>query len=78
MPDFVVALTEIIKESKQIEQIDVDAPLLAHGILDSFDIITLVARIEEDFGILLDGEAITAEHFKSINTIAALLRSEQG
>lgn len=73
MPDFVVALTNIIKETKQLDEVAGGAPLLSHGILDSFDIITLTARIEEDFGITLDAEAITAENFESINTIAALL-----
>lgn len=43
------------------------------GLLDSFDIVTLVAEIDEKFSISIDGTDIIPENFKNIDTIKALL-----
>lgn len=42
---------------------------IKEGILDSFDIITLVAEMEKRFGITIDGEDVTPENFKNIETL---------
>lgn len=39
------------------------------GLLDSFDIVTLVAELENRFGISIDGEDVTPENFKNIETL---------
>lgn len=43
------------------------------GMLDSFDIVSLVSEIEENFGILIDGEDIVPENFSSVDTIESLV-----
>jgi amino acid adenylation domain-containing protein len=43
------------------------------GLLDSFDIITLVERIEEGFGTKMDDKDIVPENFVSVDAISALL-----
>lgn len=48
------------------------------GYLDSFDIITLVNSIEENFGILIDGLDIIPENFCSIEAIAAVIKKNGG
>ena len=42
---------------------------IKEGLLDSFDIITLVAEMEKRFGITIDGEDVTPENFKNIETL---------
>ena len=42
---------------------------IKEGLLDSFDIITLVAEMEKRFGITIDGEDVTPENFKNIKTL---------
>lgn len=42
---------------------------IKEGILDSFDIVTLVAEMEKRFGITIDGEDVTPENFKNIETL---------
>lgn len=43
------------------------------GLLDSFDIITLVADLESSFGISIPGTAITPENFHTADTILKLI-----
>jgi acyl carrier protein len=47
---------------------------MADGMLDSFDMITLVATLDETFGISIAGVDILPAHFRNLDTIAALLR----
>ena len=44
------------------------------GLLDSFDIVTLVAALEETFSISIDGEDITPENFKNLETLGHFLQ----
>ncbi len=44
-----------------------------NGILDSFDIVTLVVSLDTEFGISIDGTDILPENFSSVNNIIQLL-----
>ena len=46
---------------------------IEQGLLDSFDIVTLVATLDEEFGISIDGLDIVPQNFKSVNSIVELL-----
>ena len=46
---------------------------IADGILDSFDIITLVSELDKQFGISIEGVDILPENFCSIQAIGRLL-----
>ena len=46
---------------------------IEEGMLDSFDLITLVTELDKSFGISIDGIDILPENFCSVNAIAALL-----
>ena len=43
------------------------------GILDSFDVVTLVTSLDEEFGISIDGTEILPENFSTIGAIIQLL-----
>ena len=43
------------------------------GMLDSFDLVTLVSELDNAFGISIDGVDILPENFCSVDAIAALL-----
>lgn len=43
------------------------------GMLDSFDIVTLVTSLDEEFGISIDGIDILPENFSSVPGIVNLL-----
>ena len=44
------------------------------GLLDSFDVVTLVAALDKHFGVSILGVDIVPENFKNLETIEALLR----
>lgn len=48
--------------------------LIDGGILDSFDIVTLVAEIDDIFGVEIPAEALIPEHFNSAKAIFALIQ----
>ncbi len=58
--------------------VDVNEPLLVNGILDSLGVLDVVTFIEQDFGVTIDDEELTPEHFHSIHTIADFVVSKVG
>ena len=48
------------------------------GLLDSFDIISLVSMVEEKYNVKIDGLDIVPENFASINAITALVKKSGG
>jgi len=46
---------------------------IEQGMLDSFDIVTLVATIDEEYNISIDGLDILPENFKSVDAITKIL-----
>ncbi len=44
-----------------------------NGMLDSFDIITLVTELDEEYKISIDGTDITPDNFSTVDTIVTLL-----
>jgi acyl carrier protein len=45
--------------------------------LDSFDVVSLVAELEENFNIAIDGEDILPENFASIESIKELVSKSE-
>ena len=48
------------------------------GLLDSFDIITLISMLEAKYGITIDGLDIVPENFSSLDSIANLVVKSGG
>jgi acyl carrier protein len=51
---------------------------IADGMLDSFDIISLVTELEENFEILIDALDIVPENFCSVEAIANVVSKNGG
>ena len=69
-------MIEIKELFKTIERDDVDENmqgLISEDIIDSIDIMALVAEIEKHFGKALDAKFITAEIFESFEAISKIL-----
>ena len=47
--------------------------LLEDGILDSFDIVSLVGEIEDEFGVVIPAEEITPDNFNSAKSLYELI-----
>jgi acyl carrier protein len=50
-----------------------DVNFIDEGMLDSFDVITLVTTLDDKFGISISGTDILPENFESVEKIEALL-----
>jgi acyl carrier protein len=53
-----------------------DDDLLALGVIDSFGIVELVGFLEERFGIAIEDDDLTPEHFSSVAGIAEFVSSK--
>ena len=47
---------------------------IEHGMLDSFDVVSLVSDLDSTFGISIDGVDIVPENFSSVDSIINLLK----
>lgn len=63
----------ILKELRPEFDFDDVEDFFAEGMLDSFDVVSLVAALDEKFGIKIDGTDILPENFVNVDAIAALL-----
>jgi acyl carrier protein len=51
---------------------------IADGLLDSFDIISLIIELEENYKILIDALDILPENFCSVEAIISVVRKNGG
>ena len=65
---------EILKEIRPEFDFTASNDFMADGMLDSFDMVTLVATLDKNYGISIQGTDIVPENFKNLQTIEALLR----
>jgi acyl carrier protein len=65
---------EILKEIRPEFDFSASNDFLADGMLDSFDMVTLVAALDKNYGISIQGTDIVPENFLNLQTIEALLR----
>lgn len=63
-------LTELRPEFDFTEEVN----FIEEGMLDSFDIVSLVDELETNFNVKIDGVDIIPENFSSIDSIEALLK----
>ena len=68
------ALPDILKEIRPEFDFSASSDFMADGMLDSFDMMTLVATLDKTYGISIQGTDIVPENFKNLQTIEALLR----
>ena len=59
-------LLAVLKDVRPEHDFTMSADFIADGLLDSFDIISLVMALDRDFHIAIDGIAIVPENFSSL------------
>lgn len=67
----------ILSELSSDIDFETENALIDGGLLDSFDIVTLVAEIDDAFGIEIPAEALISENFNSAKAIFALIQQLQ-
>ncbi len=70
-------ITAILKTIRPEVDFSQSKDFIGDGLLDSFDVITLVSSLDKHFGISIQGVDIVPENFKDLATIEALLRKNR-
>ena len=66
-------IIEILKEIRPEFEFEGVENFFDEGMLDSFDLMTLVATLDERFSIKIDGADILPENFANVDAIVALV-----
>lgn len=64
---------EILKDIRPEFEFEGVENFFEEGMLDSFDLMTLVSTLDERFGIKIDGTDILPENFMNVDSIVALV-----
>jgi acyl carrier protein len=67
-------IAEILKQIRPEFDFTASNDFIADGMLDSFDMVTLVSALDKQYGVSINGADIVPENFKNLQTIEALLR----
>ena len=67
-------LLEILNGLHPDEDFEVQEHLIDDGILDSLDIVSLIAQISETFDVTITAQYITPENFNSAKALYAMIR----
>lgn len=71
-------IQKILEEINPYVEINDGIKLLEEGILDSLEIIAFVTQLEDVYNIEIPGEAITKEHFETIDNIVSFVQELLG
>lgn len=71
-------LIEHIKRETKVDDITLTTPLLEKKILDSLQLIQLIAFIESSYGITIKAEDLVPEHFQTVNSMMGLINRSKG
>ena len=67
-------IIEILTDLRPEFDFTEDVDFIEEGMLDSFDVVSLVDELEEQFGIKIDGVDVISSNFSSLNNIISLLK----
>lgn len=67
-------MMEILRELHPEVDFEGETQLIDKGILDSFDIVTLVAEIDDRYGVRLSAGDLVPENFNSAAQLYSLVR----
>ena len=60
------------------EPIDFDTPLISSGIIDSFDVVALLAIFESHYGVVIAPEEIDVERFDTPSQMLSQIDAARG
>jgi len=71
-------IKQLLEELNPYVEIKEGMKLLEEGVIDSLEIFALLTQLEDTFDIEVPDEAITREHFETIESIAAFVQELTG
>ena len=74
MKEKVLAILKGVRKDVDFEK---EAALIDDSILDSFDIISIVSDLNDEFGVDITADELEPENFNTLDAIVALVQSLQ-
>lgn len=71
-------LLEILKGIRPDVDFEHEISLIDDGILDSFDVVSIISGIDDYFGVQIRINELTPDNFNSINNIWELIQKLRG
>ncbi|MGE5496030.1 MAG: acyl carrier protein [Burkholderiales bacterium] len=68
------ALLNILKDLHPDVDFEANDKLIDNRILDSFDIVTIIAEVDNAYGVAIPAEEIVPENFNSAESLYALIK----
>lgn len=66
-------ILDILKDLHEDVDFEICTTLIDDGILDSFDIISIITEINSEFGVAIPADKIVPENFNSAKALAELV-----
>ena len=60
-----------------VQDVDPDWPLVQRGVIDSIELMQIVAFVEERFGIAVDDTEVVPGNFRTLSAIAGFVARKQ-
>lgn len=71
-------ILEMLEEIRPEHDFNESRDFIEDGLLDSFDLISLIDMLEEEYHIVVDGLDVVPENFCSIEAMEALVKKSGG
>lgn len=71
-------ILEILTDIRPDVDFEANKQLIDNGILESFDIVTLVSELSEEFDITISPKELVAANFNSVDTLCEMVTRLQG
>ena len=68
-------ILSILSDMRPDIEFETEEGLISDGLLESFDLIQLIATLENEFGVEIGNKNITKENFDSLDRIVSLIDS---
>lgn len=68
-------LLEILEDLRPEVDFENETALVTDGILDSFDIVSLVAQLNDEFDVTIGVDDLEPENFDTVDAMIALIES---
>ena len=76
MTEYEQAVVAIYRDALDIEVEGLDVDVFESGLLDSLGLVSLVAEIEERFGMRIPFETLDIDEFRTVRSLARLVEAQ--
>ena len=77
MTAYVDSIVELFRNQLSVEVQDLDADLIADGLMDSFMLVDLIMFLEQEHDITIDFDGLEVDNFRSITSITRFVEARK-